>query len=147
MIFLNILITSLNIVICFHYIKGNFREKEESLARQKAELTALREKLNSLASAEAALIACQSRERQAAERLEALAGLQREISAIDALEAKLTEEKESLLRLTQRAGESAARADALYQSFIAAQAAVLADELRQTLEISEEANLLLRAQT
>ena len=114
-------------------------EKEESLARQKAELTALREKLNSLASAEAALIACQSRERQAAERLEALAGLQREISAIDALEAKLTEEKESLLRLTQRAGESAARADALYQSFIAAQAAVLADELRQTLEISEEA--------
>ena len=114
-------------------------EKEESLARQKAELTALREKLNSLASAEAALIACQSRERQAAERLEALAGLGSEIAAIDALEADLTAEKESLLRLTQRAGESAAKADALYQSFIAAQAAVLADELRQTLEMSEEA--------
>ena len=114
-------------------------ESEERLASQKAELTALREKWEGLASAEAALIACQSAEREAAERLEALAGVRSEIEAIDRLEAELTAEKESLLRLTQRAGESAARADALYQSFITAQAAVLADELRQTLRKSEEA--------
>ena len=112
---------------------------EERLERLRTELTALREKLNSLASAEAVQVACESAERAATERLEALAGLGSELSAIDALEAELTEEKESLLRLTQRAGESAARADALYQSFIAAQAAVLAEELRQTLRKSEEA--------
>ena len=120
-------------------VQAERSESEESLARRKAELTALRERLEGLASAEAALVVCQSAERQAAERLEALAGLGSEREAIESLEAALAADKESLLRLTQRAGESAAQADALYQSFIAAQAAVLADELRQTLRESEEA--------
>ena len=87
------------------------------------------------------LAACQQAEKQAAERLEALSGesgLCREISLIRDSEAELEEEKEKLLRLTENAGNASVHAEALYQAFIAAQAAVLADELRQTLAENEE---------
>ena len=115
---------------------------EEELTRLNKELFSLRETLETLASVDGELADCRSGARRAAERLEALdgkAGLGGEIAAIRTMETELDAEKQTLLRLTQEAGETAASADALYQKFIAAQAAVLADELRQTLAEYEEA--------
>ena len=116
--------------------------EEEALTRRTAELAALRERLEALEGADAALAVCRSAQQLADQRLEILAGktgLQSEVAAVGRLEAELEKEKEKLLRLTETAGETSARADRLYQRFIAAQAAVLADELRQTLTEWEEA--------
>ena len=116
--------------------------EEERLAALKEELTQQREKLDQLDHVDAELAACRSEEKLAAERVEALAGkagLSAEVDAVRKLESELEAEKEKLLDLTKEAGETAAFADTLYQKFIAAQAAVLADELRQTLEEKEEA--------
>ena len=117
-------------------------EEEKTLDQLKAELSALHERLDSLDRVDAVLAACQQAEKQAAEHLDALSGesgLCREISLIRDSEAELEKEKEKLLQLTENAGDASVHAEALYQAFIAAQAAVLADELRQTLAESEEA--------
>lgn len=116
--------------------------EDERLARLQEAFAAQQKRLEALNGADAALAACQNEEKQAAERLEALAGktgLAREISAIGEQEAALGTEQEKLLRLMKEAGEASAYANALYQKFIAAQAAVLADELRQSLTEREEA--------
>ncbi len=117
--------------------------EEETLSRRQEERRRLRDELESLEGADAGLAACQTAEKRAAERVEALAGekgLCGETAAIRDLETELDAERETLLRLTKAAGEDAAFAEKLYQTFIAAQAAVLANELRQTLTGSEEAS-------
>ena len=116
--------------------------EEEKLIRLNAELLSLHETLEALADVDAELADIRGEARRAAERLEALdgeTGISGDIAAIQGLETELEAEKETLLRLTGEAGEAAAYADALYQKFIAAQAAVLADELRQTLAECGEA--------
>ena len=116
--------------------------EEERLARLQEAFAAQQKRLEALEGADAALAACQSEGKLAAERLEALAGktgLSAEIGAIGEQEAALGTEQKILLRLMKEAGEASAYADALYQKFIAAQAAVLADELRQSLTEREEA--------
>ena len=115
---------------------------EAALEALKAELAGLRENLDALGDAPAALARCQSEEAQAAARLDALcgkSGLGNEVEAIRALERGLESEKDTLLALTVAAGEASAGADALYQKFVAAQAALLADGLRRTLTENEEA--------
>ena len=117
-------------------------EEEAVLAETERELESLREELEALDGAEAALESCRTLASQAAERLDALAGengLGREIAAIGEREAALAGDRERLLRLTGTAAEAAARADGLYQKFIAAQAALLADDLRRTLTEKDEA--------
>ncbi|MCR5575587.1 MAG: SMC family ATPase [Oscillospiraceae bacterium] len=116
--------------------------KEEEFRASETELLALRETLDALEGADAALAACQAASQRAGERVEALSGetgLSREIAAIRELEVQLEAEKEALIRLTDEAGKASADADALYQKFIAAQAAVLANDLRRALAEDGEA--------
>lgn len=118
------------------------RKAEEKRQEQLSEeLGAMHRQLDDLEGVDAALASCRNEAAKAAERLDALegkAGLKSELAAIRRMEAELEAEKDTLLRLTRSAGEKAELADALYQQFIAAQAALLADELRQTLTEHDE---------
>lgn len=118
------------------------KAEEEKNDQLKKELVTLHERLESFADVDGELAVCKTTEKQAAERLEALVGkkgLCSEIKGIQNLEQKLKAEQEELSRLTRAAGEAARTHDALYQSFIAAQAALLANDIRQTMTESEEA--------
>ncbi len=116
--------------------------EENHLKQLEAELLSLRNRLDSLEGVDAELAVCQTAEKRAADHLEALTGvtgLRVEIQAIRKREAELGKERDSLLNLTEAAGEASSLAEVLYQKFIAAQAAVLADDLRKTLTEAEEA--------
>ena len=114
----------------------------EGLERITAALRAARERLETLSAADAEVLGCRTEEERAVGRLDALCGekgLRRELREIRAQERELEREKEKLLRLTEAAGAAEERHGALYQRFIAAQASLLADELRKTLEKEDEA--------
>ena len=113
--------------------------EEEGLGKLNEELAALTKRFESLEDAEAELAVCKEEAEKAAKRRKDMDDLCGELPPIRALETRLGEEKEKLLDLTKNAGEAASYADALYQKFIAAQAAVLANGLRQTLAKDAEA--------
>ena len=116
--------------------------EEEALRRLASELLGLREELEALSGIDAEVLGCREEARRGTERLEALRGkkgLRAELAAIRARERELDAEKAKLLHLTENAGEAAARYDAVYQAFLAAQAGLLAGDLRQELAERGEA--------
>ena len=116
--------------------------EEVKLRELEAELQTLRETLQGLEGVDAELAACRMEAQRAEERVEALTGkkgLSREIAAIRKLEAQLKTDKDLLIQLTREAGKASTDADAWYQKFITAQAALLANDLRQELTENEEA--------
>lgn len=118
------------------------KAEEESLDELNKKSTALRERLDGLANVDVEHANCMSATEKAAKRLDDLdgkTGLRSDMDSIRTLQVKVGQERKKLLDLTEVAGEAAAHADALYQKFIAAQAAVLANELRQTLAEHAEA--------
>lgn len=114
------------------------QREEEKLAVRKTAFSALLERLNSLDGAEAALSECRAEEKQSAERQREWELLRNEVQAIHALSEKLEAEQGKLHQLTSIAGDASERANTLYQKYIAAQAGVLAGELRRRLELDEQ---------
>ena len=106
------------------------------------ELVALRERLEALSGAEAAVLSAKNGQALAAEKLEALTGkrgLAAEVRELFKQEEKLEKARAALARLTETAGEKADAFNILYQRFIAAQAGFLAEDLRRTLETQPQA--------
>ncbi len=121
--------------------RGTREKEKERLAALEGELASLLEALSALGGAEAEITLHREETEQARQRLEALCGeggLQTEVSGLLRREAALKKEKEALLQLTEAARRAAARYDAVYQHFLADQAAYLAGELRRTLEETGE---------
>ncbi len=128
--------------VCLRQLKEARTAQEEALAAAKEELLALREKIDRLEGIDAVFAVRRNDAIKAEEQVEALtgkAGLCSEVKLIRGMEKDLDSEKMLLFSLANAAGKASAQADALYQQFIAAQAAVLAEELRQTLAEKEEA--------
>ena len=118
------------------------QEAEAARDHLAQELNDLRRKLEELEGIDGELVRCNQAYDQAKTRLEALAGktgLRAEVAGIRKRETALDADKEELVRLTEEAADASAHAEALYQTFIAAQAAVLALDLRKALETQEEA--------
>lgn len=116
-------------------------EEKKRLAALEGELAKLREALSSLGGVEAEIALHREETKQAQQRLEALCGkqgLQAEVDDLLRREEALKADKADLLRLTEAARHASRRYDAVYQHFLAEQAASLAGELRRTLEETGE---------
>ena len=119
------------------------RDKAEGARlRLLQELDTLQKRLEESEGIDGELVRCGTAYEQAKALWDALdgqTGLCAEAAYIRGMEAALDTEKETLHSLTEQAGALSSRAEALYQAFIAAQAAVLALDVRKTLEESGEA--------
>lgn len=73
------------------------------------------------------------------ENCKALGKVVEDVSKVEKLEEDLLDEKEELGRLTNAASEADERHHGLYESFIAGQAGILADDLRSRIERDGEA--------
>ena len=114
-------------------------EKEERL---KQELQAKHERFAALEHAGAEAQELRDRLARAREKCEELGGkngLREAVASILQAEEKERSERGLLLRLTGEAGESAQRYNALYQRFLAGQAGLLAEKLREEITLRQEA--------
>ena len=119
--------------------RGEREETREDLDRQ---LRQLRERQERLAGAEAAAQAAQQRCETARAALEAFTGEKGLLAKREELrrrESRLEEEKDSLARLSAEAQRAAERAAERYRLFVAGQAGLLAETLRNELEEHGEA--------
>ena len=106
------------------------------------EIQALNERIDAAAQVDVQAESCRTAQSQAASRLNAIAGEHGLVVDVDAVKAQETELDRAQTRLVQATDAAAAAQDAynaLYQRFIAAQAGILAQELRDTLSDSESA--------
>ena len=107
-----------------------------------AELQDLRRKLDELSGVDGEVQAAAAENRRAEDSLRLLSGpdgVRREVESIARQEKNLADEEERYIELTRAAADEAGRSAGVYQRFIAAQAGLLAEDLRRTLARQEEA--------
>lgn len=113
--------------------------EQEKLDKLSAEAAALREKYQSLDSADGDAEAARHLDERARETVQALGAIRTETDAIRALEDDLAARQERLEQLTGNAAKAESEYSALYRCFIAGQAGLLAVDLRRRLEEDGEA--------
>ena len=120
------------------------RQKQEAALEKLAEeLSSLRGTLAERETVDREVLEGETRQEQAARRLNALngeSGLRQQVNEILALEREEAAEQENLELLLQKAAGAEQAHHALYQRFLAGQAGFLAGQLRQTINETGEAD-------
>ncbi|MBR5093456.1 MAG: SMC family ATPase [Oscillospiraceae bacterium] len=114
-------------------------ERERSAREQELVRDELRERLDALEDADALALRCQNEKEKADADLAELLQLREELRRLCRDEASLEKEQEQLRRATEEALSAEEGHHRLYQSFLAGQAGLMAEDLRRELAVRGEA--------
>ena len=112
---------------------------EKALTETDAALEALQAQIQALDGVDVAVMAANNRLKEAGERYKALKGLDADVRKLVQDEAQLEAEERKRVQLAREALAARERHLALYRRFVAGQAGLLADDLREKIDETGEA--------